>query len=604
MAEWYYKKNGVSVGPFNEDDLLLLIRQGRVNGNSILRDSSEFVWKTASDFPELAPYFLETEEDSSEVAAEILSVGNTDFKFSCPVCHQNYTGAIALYEGQKIICRHCSAEIRIPTGITSPEAVPEILPEEIPEGEILCPHCWKTFPRQYIMYISTHPSLIGDPVCGEHEQTRFFPVVFNSIGQPLDSEGMVCTDMACPHCHLRLPASIVDLNSLYFSIVGAPASGKSYFLTAFTHILRKILPESFGCSFMDIDPQMNSMLNSYEEMLFMSVSRDRFVALPKTQQIGEGFSNQIFMNGMAVDLPKPFIFEMKPLFSSGKEKHLNVIFYDNAGEHFQPGSDVVMNPATQHLSHSNGIIFTFDPTADASMRRECDRNDPQVAEALKITDQNVLLCEMISRLRRHANLRTDERYPVPCVVCVAKHDVWSSLLDRNLRELNPVRTNPDTLEGTLDTDLILDVSFGVRELLLKANPAIVNTAESFFEHVVYIPVSNFGTLATKNANGAIGIIPENIYPLWTEVPFLYLLCKLDLIQKTKPSASFRVQPMPGCRIVDNMLVFEHPETHHRVILPLEYCGACLTIAGKRYRLPENEQEKFVKRKNGNDSFWD
>ena len=63
------------------------------------------------------------------------------------------------------------------------------------------------------MYISSHPSLVGDPVCGEHEQTRFFPVVFNSIGQPLDSEGMVCTDMACPHCHLRLPASIVDLNS-------------------------------------------------------------------------------------------------------------------------------------------------------------------------------------------------------------------------------------------------------------------------------------------------------------------------------------------------------------------------------------------------------
>ena len=54
MAEWYYKKNGVSVGPFSEEDLHQLIEQGRVTGNSILRDSTAFVWKTAADFPELA----------------------------------------------------------------------------------------------------------------------------------------------------------------------------------------------------------------------------------------------------------------------------------------------------------------------------------------------------------------------------------------------------------------------------------------------------------------------------------------------------------------------------------------------------------------------
>lgn len=604
MAEWYYKKNGVTVGPFNEDNLSLLIQQGRVSQDSVLRDSASFVWKNASDFPELAHYFMEPEEEVSGVMAEILSVDHTDFKFSCPSCHQNYTGAVALYEGKKIICRNCSAEIRIPARITSPDSIPEILPEEIPDGEILCPHCWKTFPRQYIMYICTHPSLVGDEICGEHEQKRFFPVVFNSIGQPLDSEGMVCTDMACPHCHLRLPATIIDLNSLYFSIVGAPASGKSYFLTAFTHILRGILPEYFSYSFMDVDPQMNSMLNTYEKMLFMSVSRDSFVALPKTQQIGEGFSNQIFMNGMAMDLPKPFIFEMKPLFSGGKEKHLNVVFYDNAGEHFQPGSDIVMNPATQHLSHSNGIIFTFDPTADASMRRECDRNDPQVAEALKITDQNVLLCEMISRLRRHANIRTDERYQIPCVVCVAKYDVWSSLLDRNLRELEPVQMKGEALEAVLDVNLIMDVSFAVRELLLKKNPAIVNTAESFFEHVVYIPASNFGTLATKNSNGAIGIIPENIDPVWAEIPFLYLLYKLNLIQGTADGENKQIPLMPHCRIVDNVLIFEHPVSRHRIRLPLEYCGACLTIAGKKYRLPESDRKKFVKLKTGKDNFWD
>ena len=603
MAEWYYRKNGISVGPFNEENLHLLIRQGRVTGQTILRMGSSLIWKSASDFPELASCFTPPELESNAVTAEILSVDDTDFRFSCPVCHQNYTGMISVYKGKKIVCRQCSAEIQIPQEIAPPESVPEILPDEIPEGEISCPHCWKTFPRQYIMYISAHPSLIGDPVCGEHEQKRFFPVVFNTIGQPLDSEGMVCIDMACPHCHLRLPASIIDLNSLYFSIVGAPASGKSYFLTAFTHVLRQVLPESFGCSFLDVDPQMNSVLNSYEKMLFMSVNRNNFVALPKTQQIGEGFSNQIFMSGLAVDLPKPFIFEMKSLFSRDKEKHLNVIFYDNAGEHFQPGSDVVMNPATQHLSHSNGIIFIFDPSADASMRRECDQNDPQIAESHKITDQNVLLCEMISRLRRHANLRTDERYPVPCVICVAKHDVWSSLLDRDLRKLNPVRTDASLPEAVLDTNLILDVSFSVRELLLKTNPAIVNTAESFFEDVIYIPTSNFGTLATKNANGAIGIIPENINPLWTEIPFLYLLSKMNLIQKAKPDIHPHTLPMPGCKLMDDILIFEHPETRHRIHLPRTYCGACLTIAGKRYRLPENDQEKFVKRKTGKDSFW-
>jgi hypothetical protein len=66
-----------------------------------------------------------------------------------------------------------------------------------------CPKCKNSFAREDVMYIS--PNLLGDPMLGADAELRFHPVQFDEKGRALDAEGTPCSDIACPHCHEKLP---------------------------------------------------------------------------------------------------------------------------------------------------------------------------------------------------------------------------------------------------------------------------------------------------------------------------------------------------------------------------------------------------------------
>ncbi|MDD3887057.1 MAG: hypothetical protein PHI35_09300, partial [Victivallaceae bacterium] len=329
--------------------------------------------------------------------ARVLGCVNTDLRFKCPECGQHFQGDRAGYAGATLTCTRCGASFIVP--VVRPPEIPSPAGGEIPCGDLICPHCWKSFDPAYLLAIASHPSLVGDPVVGEFEQKRFEPLVFDVEGTPLDECGFAAPDSACPVCHLRIPRVMLDLPERYYSIVGAPASGKSFFLTSLVHRLKTFLPERFGMTLIDADPVMNSTLNYYEKTLFMPLDPEKVATLPKTQPTGGAFSDRITLGGLAVELPKPFIFECR-----SPQKDFNLVFYDNAGEQFEPGTDGALNPGTHHLSRSDGIIFVFDPTHDAIMRAGCDPSDPQTSENAKIIDQSELLAEMVGRIRKLSNL--------------------------------------------------------------------------------------------------------------------------------------------------------------------------------------------------------
>src|SRR5262249_38231646 len=153
--------------------------------------------------------------------------------------------------------------------------------------------------------------------------------------------------------HLPIPRALVELQPLFVSILGAPASGKSYFLTAMTWLLRQTLPRSFALGFGDADPASNRSLNEYEERLFLNENHDRLVALDKTALEGDLY-NTVLFNGQAVSYPRPFIFSLRPLDEHPNRQAVSklsraVCLYDNAGEHFLPGQDTASSPVTRHL---------------------------------------------------------------------------------------------------------------------------------------------------------------------------------------------------------------------------------------------------------------
>jgi len=118
-----------------------------------------------------------------------------------------------------------------------------------------CPHCWKAFAPEEVLWISMHPDLVGDPRLDGPRQDgskplnpksrRFLPSRFTVEGEAIDVRGHVCHDLACPHCHLAVPRAFLEFEPTFVSILGTPGCGKSFYLAALTWEMRSLLPARF-----------------------------------------------------------------------------------------------------------------------------------------------------------------------------------------------------------------------------------------------------------------------------------------------------------------------------------------------------------------------
>ncbi|QDT59359.1 hypothetical protein SV7mr_18660 [Stieleria bergensis] len=279
--------------------------------------------------------------------------------------------------------------------------------------QVVCPHCWHELVSEDALWVAEHPDLIGDLKLGDSAQLRFLPSRFSMEGDAIDPEGYRCSKLACPNCHLEIPRPFFQVPASFFSILGAPACGKSYFLASMTWKLRQILPNYFGVSVGDADTSANARLHQYEEQQFLNSDPDKLVAIAKTETQGDLY-DQVNMGDHTVTLPRPFMFHLQPTqehrnHQRSKDVSRVVSLYDNAGESFLPGADSVSSPVTRHLAHSTRLFFCFDPTQDPRFRKACrgKTHDPQMEHRANRLDresnvrQDTILLEAIQRVRRH-----------------------------------------------------------------------------------------------------------------------------------------------------------------------------------------------------------
>jgi hypothetical protein len=427
-----------------------------------------------------------------------------------------------------------------------------------------CPHCWTTFACEEVLWISAHADLLGDPRLGPEQLQRFLPTRFNLEGNALDAKGFPCHSLACPRCHLPVPRALLETEPVFISILGTPACGKSFFLTAMTWELRRILPQHFGLSFADADPTSNRSLNEYEELLFLNPRADHVIPLAdlirKTELQGELYDTVMYGN-QSVSYPRPFLFLIQTLESHPKydpDQRLSRILclYDNAGEHFQPGQDSTSNPVTQHLASSRLLLFLFDPTQDQRFRKLC-LEEPNASPSLvsgRTSRQEAVLHEAAARVRRYTGLSHTAKHNRPLIVVLTKADVWGHLLD-DADPSEPWIRIP-TKVG-LDLDRIDKRSRDARNLMLRVCPEIVTTAEGFAESVVYVPVSALGqSPVVQPKTGNLAIRPRDIQPTWGTIPLLYGMYRWlpgmipGLKRKPSPADSGLNQTPAGVRIRD------------------------------------------------------
>lgn len=403
-------------------------------------------------------------------------------------------------------------------------------------AKVTCPHCWDVFAPEEVVWVSEHSDLLGDPLLGPEQPQRFLPSRFSIKGEAIDAKGMVCRVLACPKCHLSVPRCALEMPTLFLSILGSPASGKSYFLATMIHELRRILPADFAVTIADVDPMANRLLNEAEESLFFNSGPEEFVPLGnlirKTELEGELYETIAFGN-QTIAYPRPFLFDLRPQPGNGRSADAPrtgqlLCLYDNAGEHFLPGRDTTATPVTRHLAHSRALLFVMDPTQDQRVLAALNarKGTPDVSNRGRTSRQETILLEAAARIRRHSGLSQGEKHPRPLVIVLTKLDQWESLLNDDDDHSEPWRSVPGLNQTALDIERIERRSARLRQLLLILCPEIVASAEGFAQEVFYIATSALGDgIGFDPKTGYLGIRPRDIRPRWVTVPLLYVLAR-------------------------------------------------------------------------------
>lgn len=442
------------------------------------------------------------------------------------------------WNGQMVDCPFCGVEFCVQKPEPEPEPTTTSQPVEplrepalaIPngEGELSCPVCWLRFDTGDVMHIAVHDSLRGDPVLGEDAQQRFLATRFNNAGQAIDAMGIPSSEVACPHCRRKLPPSFLGMPHHIISLVGDQSAGKSYFLSVLTKMLPATLYRDFGIVFQDSDPTGNAPVNDMRKALFGAQTPAQ-AKLAKT--VFEGAMYERFpRQGRMVALPRPFVYTLAP--EDKNREQCALIFYDNAGEHFQPGVNIVEQPGAQHVASAAGIIYLFDPFNSPEFRRAIsETKDPQIEKPV-VDQQDIILSEMRARIQIIRNLRSGESINTPVAFVVGKSDVWLQLLNgATLQE--PLR------DGKLDQTVVEENSNTVRELMHRMCPAVVANAESLSTNVLFFAASAFGHTPIKIGPGEYVPDPARLKPFHVEIPILWILSQIcpNLIATSDASGS-------------------------------------------------------------------
>lgn len=392
-----------------------------------------------------------------------------------------------------------------------PQQVNQVVNDSLSDDALLCPHCWVKFDLGDMMHVTMHDELRGDSILGEDAAQRFLATNFDDDGNALDPMGLPCMDTACPNCRNTLPVNFVSSKYRILSVVGNASAGKSYYLAVMSRVLPRVLISSYGIRMQDADPTANAPLTEMRSRLFGGANADE-VALDKTQ-LGGAMYTEVFRHGKHVSMPRPFSFLVEGEDSDDEAEGL--IFYDNAGEHFQPGITLQDSPGALHVAYSSGVLFLFDPLRNHDFRQLLSGHaDPQV-EAPMNDIQAVILSEMRNRIAKVHGQAFDRLNRKPFAFILGKLDAWEHLLDGELM--------PCLKEDRLDEEAVDHNSKLVRQLLMRVCPEAVANAESLTKEIKYFPVTSFGHTPIRTESGSIAPIPQEIAPKYVEAPVLWLL---------------------------------------------------------------------------------
>ena len=394
--------------------------------------------------------------------------------------------------------------------VTSEEVLPEL-------GESFkCPYCRTVSNLADVLSVSVSPGLLGDPVLGDGEQSRFLPTQFNGNGLALDRDGGVCTEIACPRCHMSLPRTLLETPQSVMSVIGAAGAGKSVFLASCVWNCRQQLLRRFKLSFTDLAPAWNAWIRAYEERLFFQQDNQSLQQIEKTDLQGSNVSRSILLDGDNVLVPMPCFFKI--MRRNVADDLRSFVLYDCAGEHFRPGADVHSSLVTLNMLGADVLFFLFDPSADPRFLPFLDRGKGTAGNYAQM--QDVLLSEVAAKIAKYHGNNAERKLRRPLLFGISKCDL--------LRKHLPLDVEPykKTDEGgfALDVAELRRISDATEHFLEDLVPEVTATVHDISEDVWFLPVSALGHNPMRE-----GVRPCDIKPIWVELPVVFTLAKQGLV---------------------------------------------------------------------------
>jgi hypothetical protein len=340
------------------------------------------------------------------------------------------------------------------------------------KGELACPLCWLRFDKGEVIHLEAKSPT---------------------------------SDLACPHCRHKLPPDFLRVPYHTISLIGDQDAGKSSFLCMLTKVLPVALYREFGIGFQDGDPEVNDAINDLQKVMF------------ETRSFAETMYEQVSRSGRTVAMPRPFTYTLTP--AEKVREQCALIFYNNAGEHFQPGASAAELPEAQQLAHAAGIIYLFDPFNSAAFRAALKGSaDPQMEKTL-VDRQEALLAEIRACRLAMQNQFKGAKANIPVALVVGKSDAWLPLLE-GVPIIDPLQ------EGLLEQATITKNSAAVQQLLQRLCPEVVTAAEALSPNLRFFAASAFGHAPTINEAGELAPDPAQLQPQQVEIPILWILSQI------------------------------------------------------------------------------
>lgn len=315
-----------------------------------------------------------------------------------------------------------------------------------------CPHCYNTFNLPYFRC----------PYCGEiHEQLipaksgLFFArcVCHHFLPSSVISQRNKLTAV-CPKCKEDLAAA----NAKQFSIqvIGGNSSGKTAFIAAFEHLYRNNIDMS------------ECVVRCEPEKAFEDV-------------------DIMFTNGYTEPSSPSEVTTYTLVHQIDGTMDQSLVFYDIPDE-LLLNEEYERNPL--NFGYSDGIVVIVDPLSVASVRKECEKNNPDAIRGASEDDPESIVIHFISKFSEIAGRSARKMSNVPVAVLISKSDIKCIKSKIGFPKIKSIfNANPDLYQGNLE----VAIDEVCREYLVDIGLGnILNNLDAVFSMVRCFPISAIG----------------------------------------------------------------------------------------------------------------